>query len=377
MKTAALILPLLLSLAPAAAEEDPSVPATEAAAAALRDAIGALEEAEGGRDRVAALTRTIRAYEAGLAGLRDALRRTHAREAEITGALDAERGRIGQILAVMAAMERSREPLLLVHPDGPLATARAGMVAAAITPALEAEAAALRAQVEELGRLRALQDETTAMLQKGLAAAQEARTALSKAVQDRTDLPDRFLDDPEELTQLLASAESLDGFAAGLARMETDIGAPMGDFDGARGKLPLPVQGRILRRAGEADAAGIIRPGLVVATEPGALVTLPWPATIRYRGPLLDYGNVMIVEPASGYLLVLAGLATVYGETGDVLDAGAPVGLMGGDVTAVTANPGQGQEVGGAGRPETLYIELRQGEVPVDPAAWFNETKED
>ena len=63
---------------------------------------------------------------------------------------------------------------------------------------------------------------------------------------------------------------------------------------------------------------------------PRALVTAPWPATIRYRGPLLDYGNVMILELGSGYLLILAGLETVYGEVGDVVPAGAALGLMGG-----------------------------------------------
>ena len=56
----------------------------------------------------------------------------------------------------------------------------------------------------------------------------------------------------------------------------------------------------------------------------GAVVTTPWAATIRYRGPLLDYGNVMIVEPARGYLLVVAGLSEVFGETGDVLAAACP-----------------------------------------------------
>ncbi|MFD2440307.1 hypothetical protein ACFSS8_09965 [Paracoccus kondratievae] len=38
----------------------------------------------------------------------------------------------------------------------------------------------------------------------------------------------------------------------------------------------------------------------------------------------------MIVEPARGYLMIFAGLAQVFGETGDVLAAGEPVGLMGG-----------------------------------------------
>lgn len=376
MRRAVFLLLLALGLGAPARAADPAVPAAEAAAEDLRAAIAALNSADGARNRVAALTRTIQAYEAGLGSLRDALRRASVREAEINASFEARRDRIGQLLGVMAAMERDPAPLLLLHPDGPLGTARSGMILASITPALQSEADVLKAQLEELKRLRALQSDVTETLQKGLEAAQSARTALSQAVQDRTDLPDRFLEDPEELTGLVNSADSLDAFAVGLAAMETDIGAPMEDFEGARGTLPLPVRGTLLRRAGEADAAGIRRPGLLIATRPAALVTLPWPATIRYRGPLLDYGNVMIVEPASGYLLILAGLGTVYGETGDVVEAGAPLGLMGGTATEILAFPADGQEGGGADRTETLYIELRQGKEPVDPAPWFTETRE-
>ena len=78
----------------------------------------------------------------------------------------------------------------------------------------------------------------------------------------------------------------------------------------------------------------------------------------------------MILEPAEGYLLILAGLGTVYGETGDVLGAGAPVGLM----PVGEAASADGTQTGG-GRTETLYIELRQGDDPVDPAPWFSETR--
>lgn len=377
MRAAAALLVLALAFGSPARAADPAAPGAEAAAAELRGAIEALNAAQGSRERVAALTRTIQAYENGLGVLRDTLRRAKAREAAIEASFDTRRDRIGQLLGVMAMMERDPAPLLLLHPDGPLGTARSGMILASVTPALQAEAEGLRGQLEELKRLRALQSEVTETLQRGLDAAQAARAALSQAIQDRTDLPRRFLDDPEELKALVASADSLDAFATGLAAMETDIGAPMGDFDGAKGTLPLPVHGTLLRRAGEADAAGIRRPGMLIATRPGALVTLPWPATIRYRGPLLDYGNVMIVEPAAGYLLVLAGLGTVFGETGDVLEAGAPVGLMGGAATGGAAVAAGMEEGGGADRTETLYIELRQGKEPVDPAPWFTETRED
>ncbi|MBS0564383.1 MAG: peptidoglycan DD-metalloendopeptidase family protein [Proteobacteria bacterium] len=367
-----------LALLAAAARAETTAPADAAARAAadLRAAIESLKTAETGKDRIAALTATIRSYEAGLAALRDALRAAAVREAAIRGQFDAQRQEIGQLLGVMTSMQRSPAPLLLLHPSGPLGTARSGMILSAVTPALQARAEALKARLTEIRNIRALQQETADMLQKGLNAVQEARTALAQAMQDRTDLPKRYQDDPEELRTLADNADTLDAFATGLARMESDIGPPVEDFAGARGRLPLPVFGKLLRRAGEADAAGIVRPGLLVATRPAALVTTPWPATIRYRGPLLDYGNVMILEPASGYLLVLAGMDSVFGETGDVLAAGAPVGLMGGKDTVDASLGGSGKQGSGADRPETLYIELRQNGATIDPGPWFAETKD-
>jgi len=357
--------------------DDPAIAAAEAAARDLRTAITGLAEAGGGRDRIAALTATIRGYEQGLGAMRDAMRRTAIREHEIAAAFAARRDRIGRLLGAMTAIGAAEGPMLMLHPDGPLGTARSGMILATVTPALQAEADAIGHDLATIRHLRALHDSAAATLRDGLVAAQEARAALSQAIQDRTDLPRRFLEDPEELTALRRDAGTLEAFADGLAVMETDIGAPAGDFAGAKGRLALPALGRVLRRAGEADAAGIRRPGLVLATEPAALVTAPWPATIRYRGPLLDYANVMILEPATGYLLVLAGLATVYGETGDVVAAGAPLGLMGGGAPDPAAATGPVQEGGGAGRTETLYIELRQGEEPLDPAGWFMDMRED
>ena len=72
----------------------------------------------------------------------------------------------------------------------------------------------------------------------------------------------------------------------------------------------MPVQGKVIRYFNEADAAGIKRPGIVVATRQRVGRT-PTAATIRYRGPLLDYGLVSILEPQQDILYILAGLSTV------------------------------------------------------------------
>jgi murein hydrolase activator len=92
---------------------------------------------------------------------------------------------------------------------------------------------------------------------------------------------------------------------------EAEIDLP--PLDDRIGSLQLLVKGLLLRRMNEADAAGIARPGIILATRPGALVHAPTAATIRYVGPLLDYGNIMILEPQTDILFVFADLNIKYG----------------------------------------------------------------
>lgn len=383
-----LFLPVLMALAIGSiAPAQPATPgqgdsqlndaAEQAAEAAnmLREAVSQLDEALTEDDQVASLTRMIRAHEQGLSALREGLRRAGIREQEIRTEFDSRRERLGRVLGVMTSMQKSPETMLLLHPAGPESSARAGMILSSVAPGLEAEARSMQQKLEEIRTVRAIQLSAANTLAQGLGQVQEARRLLASAVTDRSNLPVRFGEDPKELTALVQSADTLEAFASGIVGMEQDVGAPMADFEGAQGSLPLPVLGRVLHRYDEPDAAGVRRPGLVIATAPAALVTTPWPATIRYRGPLLDYGNVMIVEPARGYLMIFAGLAQVFGETGDVLAAGEPVGLMGGQEPPAqefgaefVANAAAG---GGAGQSETLYVELRNGKETLDPAEWF------
>ncbi|MGH1330324.1 MAG: murein hydrolase activator EnvC family protein [Paracoccaceae bacterium] len=365
-----------LSPAPIRAQVSPTLLAQEAAEQ-LGVAHAALEAASGARDRVAALTQTISAYEDGLEALREGLRRAAIREAAITRQFEAESEHLSKLLGVMLSLQKAPTTLSLLHPSGPIGTARSGMILSDVAPAFQAQVDALKVQLDEVAALRTLQQSAAQTLTLGLTGVQSARTELSQAISQRTDLPRRFLADPAQLQRLIDSSETLEGFAAGLGDLDSANGtSPMPELSDAMGTLQLPANGAILRRADEADAAGIRRPGWLIATRPRALVTTPWPATIRYLGPFLDYGNVIILEPGNDILMVLAGLDQVYGEVGEVLKLGAPIGLMGGqtpDMDAFLINTADG---GGAAASETLYIEIRQGGSPVDPAQWFAENKE-
>lgn len=376
MRLFAVLIALFLASA-ALAQTDPAA-AARAASERLSEAGLMLDEADGARNRVKALSETVLAFEDGLQAMREGLRRAAIREQTLTGELQAQEDEVTRLLGALLSMGGTPAPVLLLHPSGPVGTARSGMILADVTPALNARALALREKLQEVSVLRALQQSAVNKLQEGLKGVQEARTVLSQAIAERTELPRRFTEDSVKTALLIASTETLEGFASGLSHIAVDeVEGSLPGISNRKGTLPLPVQGRILRRAGEADAAGITRPGIVMVARPRSLVTTPSAATVRYQGPLLDYGNVIILEPEAGILLVLAGLDVVYGQIGEVLPGGSPVGLMGG--TAVQTGlilSGNVQETG-AEQTETLYIEVRQDNVPVDPDMWFQTDKDD
>ena len=353
-----------------------------AAASALEDLSAArdlLEAAKGGRERVAALSETVRAYEAGLSAVRAGLRRATIRERELSLKLAGQEEEIAALLTVLQARGRAGSPSLFLHPEGALGTARAGMIVSQMTPALNAQADALRETLVEVSTLRQLQAGAERSLQDGLTGVQDARTALSQAIADRTDLPRKFTEDAVKTALLIATTETLEAFAAGLGEISggpLETAANVDVFD-QKGALPLPVAGRVLRRAGEADAAGIKRPGVLLATRPRALVSAPVAATIRYQGPLLDFGNVMILEPKSGLLMVFAGLDVVYGRTGEVIAEGAPLGLMGGKDAAIGEILTQVGDGTGSDLSQSLYLEVREDNEPVNPESWFRTQRED
>lgn len=251
------------------------------------------------------------------------------------------------------------------------------MIVADILPALQHSIAPLKQNLEELEALNQLQKKTQDTLSTGLLDLQQAKAALSKAIAKRTDLPQRFIEDPAKTALLVAASQSLSDFLKGLEIIASQIvDGSLPDITNRKGSLPIPVLGRVLRKFNEADAAGIKRPGVIIAAAPGAIVTSPTAATIRYNGELLDYGLVSILEPQAGILIVIAGMGAVYGDIGDVLPAGSPVGLMGGNAspefTTALAKSNTASD-----RTETLYIEVRENETPQDPLTWFQQVKED
>ena len=377
MKLTALCLPLWLMATSALAQSDAAQEAREAARD-LEEAAIALQQAKTDRNQIKALTLVVQSYEDGLGALREGLRRAVIRQQRLEAQLDQQEAEIARLIGVLQTLGDNNSPTLFLHPQGATGTARAGMMLADVMPALNAEAAGVRDALQEVRILRELQLSAADTLQDGLDGAQAARTALSKAISDRTDPPKRFSEDPVQTALLIAATETLEGFASGLIEMapEPEGLAPLPDITHRKGKLELPVDAEILLFPGETDASGVTRPGVTLATQANVLLSSPVAATIRYVGPLLDLGTVMVLEPQPGLLFVFAGLSTAFGEVGEVIPTGAPLGLMGGNDPKIDAILSQSGEVSGQDLTETLYIEVRNGKDPVDPGTWFRINKD-
>jgi septal ring factor EnvC (AmiA/AmiB activator) len=349
---------LFLMLATGARASDLALEASQM----LLDAAGGLESAQTATDRIAALTRTVRAYETGLSAMREGLRRAALEERELSAKLADEDADLGALLVLMQTATRQATTEVVVHPEGALQTIRGGMLASMLVPALHERAAALDDDLARLGELIALQRAGYDRLEAGLAGVREARLALTRAVGERAgDLPPRVATDDAAIEALVNSSETLSAFADALAPEE--VGAP----SPGRG-WKMPVKGEVLAGFNERDARGQRRPGWTVGTGPEALVTAPGDATVRFSGEVPSQGRVTILELDGGTLLILAGLDRSLVVRDQIVARGEPIGFM------APGNPSANEKLNGnrvessLDRKETLYIELRQGRQPVDPA---------
>ena len=360
-----------------ACAQDSLADQARAAAAQLQETRSTLERTTSTKNRVKALTQTIASFENGLAVMRDSLRLIASQKRSVQERLDQQEVAYSQLLGVLLSIDKSPVQAQIIHPDGPLTTARSSMLVADILPALQAKVSVLRADMDELSYLSDLQVQVVEDLQTGLNNLQTARTELSRAITDRTDIPTRFIEDPAQTAILLAASDTLDIFADGIEMIAlNEVTTSLPSISDRIGTLLLPVAGRVVRYYGEADAAGIKRSGIIVATSPQAIVTSPTAATIRYVGPLLDYGLVSMIEPQNGTLFVFAGLGQVFGTIGQVIPAGSPIGVMGETSQTIDSILEQSEKGTGVVRSETLYIEVRQDKEPQDPLIWFRTIEE-
>ena len=330
-------------------------------------------------------------------------------EEAIRVSLGNRRAIVGEVLASLQRMGRRPPPALLVRPEDMLSAIRTSMLLGAVLPEMRAETEALAADLAQLVTLRTAISGERDTLSRELAGMREERQRLSMLVEARQQALSAAQRDLEaqhdrsnelsrkaaSLRDLIASVESDavnqrapdEAAKAETARKQADAvkndgktrlaglpGSPFNDvarlapaiaFGEARGLLPLPVNGSLIKAFGAPDGFGSTEKGLSVSTRPQAVVTAPCDGWIAYSGPYRTYGQLLIINAGSGYYVVLAGMERINVDVGQFVLTGEPVATMG-DGTAKTA----AAIAIGAAQP-VLYVEFRKDGTPIDPGPWW------
>lgn len=129
------------------------------------------------------------------------------------------------------------------------------------------------------------------------------------------------------------------------------------NFPSLRGRLALPVSGRISARFGEArKGGGPAWNGLMIETGTGQGVRAVASGEVAFADWLRGFGNLLIIDHGDNYLSLYSNNESLYKQAGDRVKAG--------DTIASVGNTG-GQENPG------LYFELRHKGLPFDPLTWI------
>ncbi len=322
-------------------------------------------------------------------------------EAELRRSLDARRGLIAEVLAVLQRIGRRPPPAALFRADDLLEAIRAAGLLGSTMPALREETRRLSADLAELVRLRSAIAADRAALEAEfavLALDRDRLSALIRARQERLasaeaesgrersrsealgaeartlrELLDRMEAESEtarraaEEARKTAEADALqtrERFASAALRDPVRL-APRQPFVETRGFLALPAEGRALREFGAPDGSGGTFRGSVIGTRPRAVVTASADGTVVFAGLFRSYGRLLIINTGGGYYLLLAGMDQISVEVGQFVLAGEPVGQMG-EVAALAAALGIVEADG-----PVLYVELRKDGGPIDPSPWW------
>lgn len=273
----------------------------------------------------------------GLVKLETGIREQRDAEQSETDRLAAERGRIDKLLEEKKAKLAQSEVEL-----------------AATRQSAEQQAA----EETELNALIARLDERIA---KAEVAQYDAEVATEKALRAREQQQALATPGNEKVIEIKPESTKL-AFASP-ARLK-----PAMPFELTKGTLPLPAQGKRLKRFGEADGVGGTLRGISLQTRGEARIIAPTDGWVVYAGPFRSYGNLLIINAGGGYHVLLAGMGRIDVSLGQFVLAGEPVAVMGAALQAGQGNNDNSRPV--------LYVEFRKDGRPIDPGPWWAEASE-
>jgi len=282
----------------------------------------------------------------------------------------------GQVRAAYAMGQQDKLKLMLNQRD-PALSSRMVVYYEYLNRSRLEKLANIQETVRYLDRLDKEKQTETELLEKNLVQKKTEQTALDEARKQRNDLVARlnhdFSTEEDQLSFLKQSENKLidligtleNGTEANNEEPEpsstdritvNDDSFPKltGTFSTLKGKLPLPVRGKLASMFDNPSLDDMWK-GVLINSQEGTEIKAVSKGKVAYAGTLKGYGLLIIIEHDKDYMTLYAFNQSLYKHKGDSVEAGDVIATVG--------------QSGGRNKPG-LYFEIRQNGKPVDPLAW-------
>ena len=224
-------------------------------------------------------------------------------------------------------------------------------------------------QIIELKKVLQTLDLMQQRINVELSALDEVQTNQQAVLDEMTALRDerqRIVDhlsvriDTEEqrLTELQANRKDLQSLVERLSSVLADIPANLGTRSGPaelKGKLPIPVKGRVKNAYGQTRTAGLHWHGWLIGATSGTPVKAIAHGRVAFSDWLRGYGLLMIIDHGDGFMSLYGNNESLLYEVGDWVESGTSISTVG-------SSPVNG---------DGLYFEIRKDGKAMDPAVWI------
>lgn len=209
------------------------------------------------------------------------------------------------------------------------------------------ETKVLKVKVEQIKKDRSVLARTKVERKKVLA-------KINKRFSVKTAELSQFKKDEKKLKNLIKSLQqTIDNFPF-------DAGSSK-EFSLLKGKLPWPVQGKIIKKFGAQRSDTESRwDGVLLNAKEGTVIRAVAKGRVIYSDWLRGYGLLTIIDHGKGYMTLYAFNQSLYKKTGDLVDLGAIVATVG--QSGVRAESG-------------LYFGIRKKGMPLDPVKWCSKMR--
>jgi len=130
------------------------------------------------------------------------------------------------------------------------------------------------------------------------------------------------------------------------------------DFKKLKGKLKLPVKGRIVHKFNsKRKVTGVRWKGLFIKSREGNDVYAVASGKVVFSDWIKGFGNIIIIDHGKGYMSLYGNNSSLLKESNDI--------VKGGSVIAIVGNSGGNLTNG-------LYFELRKNSNPFNPLKWIS-----